>query len=260
MDKPFDSLEHNGYALLEDLIPVALLDRFEAQMNALAVKGLQRKGLPVPDTDPFSALLTTGGDYRVRLFANLKHMDVVQEMSREVRARLKASCFLEWAGLEVPVIYPSLRADPPGETTYLLPFHQDYATQCRKSWRLWIPLRDASRETGTMTVVPGSHKLGPVVHDTTDPSRPQIPQDRLQDFDKRCITMQRGNGILFNPLLVHASVPAQREIMKYVLLVQVQDLTTLADADDPDDPLPERLAMRDARDAVRHHDIPKGDA
>lgn len=244
-------LETDGYVHLSGLVPPDLLAEFETVVNRVGRTGLARKRRKPSSREPFADLLQTGGEYRVRLFANLKNLRVVQEMGMAVSERLRAEGFIDWAGLEAPLVYPTLRADPPGEAKYLLPFHQDYATQCRRAWRLWTPLRDASARTGTMKVVPGSHRLGFVAHDTADPARPVVPEAVLAGRESVTVDIPGGDGILFNPLLVHASVPAEVARMKYVLLVQVQDLTTLADPEDPDDPLPARLEMTRRRDAVR---------
>ena len=244
-------LERDGFLHLPNLVSPALLAEFEAVVDIVGRTGLARKRRAPSSREPFADLLQTGGDYRVRLFANLKNLRVVQEMGMAVSETLRTEGFLDWAGLEAPIVYPTLRADPPGEDKYLLPYHQDYATQCRRAWRLWIPLRDANARTGSMKVVPGTHRMGFIEHDTSDPAHPVVPASVLEGRDPVTIDLRGGDGILFNPLLVHASVPAEVERMKYVLLVQVQDLTTLADSEDPDDPLPARLETTRRRDLVR---------
>jgi uncharacterized membrane protein len=55
----------------------------------------------------------------------------------------------------------------------------------------------------------------------------------------------------FNPLLLHTWVAGEGSRIKYVLLIQVQDLATLADPDDSLDPITQRLKMAAARDARR---------
>ncbi|MBT8408147.1 MAG: phytanoyl-CoA dioxygenase family protein [Alphaproteobacteria bacterium] len=248
----FDALNDRGFVTLPGMIPQDMLAMFEDTMTRMGISGLKRKGLPVTDQEPMADLLKTGGDYRARLFLNLKNMKIVQELGMAVSKRLEAEGFLDWSGLEVPLVYPTLRADPPREMKYLLPYHQDYATQCARAWRVWVPLRDANPDAGTMKIVPGSHKLGLVEHDTSDPAHPVVPESAVAGLDPVVIDVKAGDGVLFDPLLVHASVPATQPRMKYVLLVQVQDLTTLADEDDPSDPLAARLAMSRTRDAVRN--------
>jgi len=245
------ALHQRGYTAMDRLIDVEVLAEFELVMARLGEVGLERKGLSPQAADAMTDLLKTGGDYRARLFANLKNLQIVQEMGHCVSERLAADGFLDWAELIAPVIYPTLRADVPGETRYLLPMHQDYATQCRKAWRIWIPLRPANAQNGTMQVVPGSHHAGYIEHDTTDPAKPFVSPDRYGWREPLVLDLAAGDGILLDPLLVHGSVPADRDCMKYVLLVQIQDLTTMADPDDPDDPLPARLAMTAIRDHYR---------
>jgi hypothetical protein len=248
----FHALETEGFVRLRNLIDRSNLMQFEATISRMAEAGLKLKKCSANGEEPMSALLKAGGEYRARLFANLKNLKIVQEMSASVSRYLEKESFLEWASLGVPVVYPSLRADPPDETKYLLPFHQDYATQCARAWRVWVPLRDANTENGTMKVVPRSHLHGFVNHDASDPSRPVVPESLLAGEAPITVDIPAGDGILFNPLLFHASVPTQRNRMKYVLLVQVQDLATLGNFDDPEDPIAQRLDMVKHREQARN--------
>ncbi len=246
-----DALVEQGFVHIPQMIPVPLLQAFEAQMQRLGAAGLSRRGIDSSAPDAMTDLLRSGGQFREMLFSNLKNLRVVQQMGQHCAERLDQEGFMAWAGLSVPVIYPSLRADVPDEAKYLLPMHQDYATQCARAWRLWIPLRPANRAGGTMCIVPGSHRGGIIDHDTTNPARPSVLPERFQGLPVMELDLAAGDGILFDPLMVHGSVPAQENRMKYVLLVQVQDLTTLSDPEDPTDPLAQRLAMAKARDRAR---------
>ncbi|GMG82693.1 hypothetical protein LNKW23_19060 [Paralimibaculum aggregatum] len=246
-----EALRRDGYVRLEGVIGPAMLAEFERVMADLGEAGLARKGRTRRAADAMTDLLKTGGEYRVRLFANLKHLRIVQEMSQAATRRLAAEGFFDAARLTAPLAYPTLRADVPGEGRYLLPMHQDYATQCRVAWRLWCPLRPAGRSGGTMAIRPGSHRLGLVEHDASDPARPAVPEAVCRDFPPLELEMPAGDAVLFDPLLVHASIPAAGDRMKYVLLVQVQDLATIVDPDDPEDPLAARLEMAQRRDRHR---------
>ena len=54
-----------------------------------------------------------------------------------------------------------------------------------------------------------------------------------------------------SPLIVHGSVPSQSVRMKYVLLIQIQDLATMIDPRDADEPLTQGLHLTRLRDAAR---------
>ena len=247
----YADLQRNGFAKIESLVSASQIAEFEDKISQLAETGLRRKGMVQGANEAMSDLLKTGGKYRVRLFTNLKYLKIVQELGETARHRIEASGFLDWAKVEVPAIWPILRADPPGETKYLLPYHQDFATQCLNAWRFWIPLRHANAENGTIEVVPQSHKLGYIEHDFTNLARPVIPRSFLDTQDPIVLDVAAGDGIIINPLLFHASVPATKNVMKYVLLTQVHDMATIADEDDPNDILAPRLALAEARDIAR---------
>ena len=248
----FGLLEAKGFVRVRNLVDQTSLAEFETTMSRLAAAGLEKKGRDPGDEEPMSALLKCGGEYRVQLFGRLKNLNIIQELGRSVYTRLSDEGLLDWADMSVPMIYPSLRADPPGETKYLLPFHQDYATPCSKAWRVWVPLRDANARSGTMKVVPGTHRNGYIEHDTSDPSHPVVHEEAFGGIEPEVVELPAGDGLIISPLLVHASVPAVANRMKYVLLVQLQDLTTLADFDDPSDPIRQRIEMTKTRDAVRN--------
>ena len=247
----FENLRRDGFLRIPNLVPTEQIAEFECTIDRLAANGLRRKGRERSANEPMADLLQTGGKHRVRLFTNLKYLKIVQEMGDTVRQRIEAFGFLDWSDIKVPAIWPILRADPPGETKYLLPFHQDYATQCLNAWRIWIPLRSANAARGTMKVVPGSHKLGFIEHDAADKARPTVPQELLGSGEPLVMDVEAGEGVIINPLLFHASVPATENVMKYVLMVQVHDMATIADEDDPNDILAPRLALAEARDVAR---------
>lgn len=129
-----------------------------------------------------------------------------------------------------------MRVDIPGEDQFLTPPHQDiYSYRCEKTLRLWVPLRGASKDIGTMKVYPGSHKLGyvePVFKE--NPTYPEIDNEVLDNFKKLEIVLDKGDAILFNPLLIHGSVPGEgKSVVKLIAGFDIFDLTTVCNPDDP---------------------------
>jgi ectoine hydroxylase-related dioxygenase (phytanoyl-CoA dioxygenase family) len=51
------------------------------------------------------------------------------------------------------------------------------------------------------------------------------------------LELPAGDGVLFNPWLVHGSVPNRSQRTKWVLLLHVQDLATFVNPDEPRDPV-----------------------
>lgn len=251
MNIDLEALQRDGFVVLRRVVPEAMCARFETDLETIGQAGLRARGRSQNAPDAIADILRLGGAYRQALFANLKHLRVVQEMGNHVALTLQAAGVLDWLGYEALVAYPTVRADVPNEETYLLPMHQDYATPCRRAFRVWATLRPASAASGTLRVVPGSHLGGLIVHDTSDPARPCVPESAYDRSRVRLLELDAGDGILFDPLLVHGSAPAKNGRMKYNLLVNLWDLTTLADPDDAEDPITERVRMRHVRDTVR---------
>jgi ectoine hydroxylase-related dioxygenase (phytanoyl-CoA dioxygenase family) len=96
------------------------------------------------------------------------------------------------------------RIDVPVETKELAVWHQDY-------WYVkgntdvvtaWIPLQDTTYVNGCLSVMPGSHKLGPVPHDTHVLGKKQIPAKHLGG-EIRLAEMKKGDVLFFHSCLLH---------------------------------------------------------
>ncbi len=222
-------LENNGYVILQKLVGPERLMAFETTMERFSALELERRDVKRVRKDGLHDLMLSDEGYRTALFPMLKYLKLVQLMSAEVGDLLAAAGFLEAYGFVSPLIWPTLRVDLPDEDTYLLPLHQDYrSTKCSRALRLWIPLRDANSHNGTIRLIPGSHHHGRLPHDETDDAMlgPKIGERFYAGQTERIVELKAGDGLLFNPLLIHGSVRSRTDILKYVLLIQIQDLST----------------------------------
>ena len=241
-------LRTRGFAIVPGALSSATIDELHATMGELDAALRARHGVPARHPEPLVDLLRRGGAYRTQMFSLLKNLHVVQRTSFELVERLRSGGLWTQMGMRVPLAWPTLRVDPPGEDSYLLPMHQDYgSTRCQTALRGWVPLTPASEDRGTMRVVVGSHALGPLAHDMSNPARPFVPPDRVADLPIETLACEAGTLVLFHPCLVHGSVAGRGQFMKIVLLLQLQDLATMVDPDDPDDPLRPWLDSAGAR-------------
>src|SRR5882672_8629378 len=113
--------------------------------------------------------------YTDRMYKLLERLSVLNRMSTDIDRRLKAAGFLDWAGIEVPLIWPDIRADIPNDTIRTLAVHQDFGSmQSHRAWRLWIPLRPANATLGTIAIYPGTHKHGVIHHNFEDETKPVV--------------------------------------------------------------------------------------
>ena len=158
-EREFDraALETDGYVVLDRLVNVDRLTAFENTVEQFATEELKRRDVERLRKDALHDLFLSDKNYRETLFPLLKYLKIVQLMSAEVGSLLAAAGLLEALGIKYPLLWPSLRVDLPDESTYLLPLHQDYRSmKCSRSFRLWIPLRDADRHNGT--IAPGARQ------------------------------------------------------------------------------------------------------
>jgi hypothetical protein len=232
-ESTFAELQRDGYTVLRGLVAQNDLARFEQQIATLTHAQLTALNLTPRHGDPFIDLFSIGGAYTSRLYQLLERLAILQELSVGISSKLKGMGFFEWSCMEVPLVWPDIRADLPGKTDLLLPVHQDFGSMhCQNAYRLWIPLRPSNAETGTMCVYPGTHKQGPVEHDLSDPLKPKVDADRYDESAKLVFDLPAGDGVLIDPLLFHASVPNQSGRTKFTLMIQVQDLTTIINPED----------------------------
>lgn len=249
-DSPlWSTLQRDGCVILRNVIPDAELSTFETEIDHLARGFCTSRGVARSAPDALTDLLLAGGGFRRLIFPQLKNLPSLREIALCANRALQEAELFSAAGFETESVHWLLKADVPGEAKFLLPMHQDYNTPCHRAYRAWIPLRAANERNGTMRYVPGSHAAGFIAHDTTDPELPTVT-DYAQD-QERLLEIEAGDVFLFHPLLVHGSVPASGDRMKYALIVNFWDLASLADPDDPEDPILSRMEMGAERDRVR---------
>ena len=70
----------------------------------------------------------------------------------------------------------------------------------------WMPFEPATAENGCMTVIPGSHKRGPVPHERV-PDDYIINESNYDTADVITVPMAAGDGLFFHSLLLHGTAP-----------------------------------------------------
>ena len=246
----FTRLERDGFLVLNGLVRPEELARFERDIAVVGERLAAQRGVERRSGEPIADVLRAAGGHRSMLFDHIKRLFILERLSVEIGAALEHAGLFAHSGVEVPIVWPTLRADLPDESTYLLPLHQDYATtRCRTAWRLWIPLRGVDDQHGTMEVAPGSHRAGSFPYVTEKSSDWGIERAELERrrLGTSRFELPAGDGVIFNPWLVHGSVPNRSQRTKWVLLLHVQDLAAFVNPDDASDPLCQFLELSAAR-------------
>lgn len=236
----FAQLEHDGFGVLQGLVHPQELAGFERDITLVGDELAAQRGIQRSSSESIADVLRAAGRHRAMLFDHIKRLFSLTRLAAEIGTALEQAGLFRHAGIAVPAVWPTLRADLPGEATYFLPLHQDYATtRCRTAWRLWIPLRGVDRHHGSMEVAPGSHRGEPFQYRQDGTFPLSIERDELarRGLATQTLELPAGDGVLFNPWLVHGSVANQSPRTKWVLLLHVQDLATFVNPDDPRDPV-----------------------
>lgn len=232
-DIDFKGLDADGYTIVRGLVRPDEIREFEATIERLVRSQLCSLDLRPCHADQFIDVFKVGGKYTERLYKLMERLFILQRTGVRLGDLLQSSGFYEWAEIEVPLVWPDIRADVPDDSDRLLPVHQDFkSTQCERAWRLWIPLRPSNVETGTMCLYTGTHKLGIVEHNTDNPLRPFVEEKYYKNASPAVLDLPAGDAVIMNPLILHASVPNKSQHTKFTLMMQVQDLASMIHPED----------------------------
>jgi hypothetical protein len=141
-------------------------------------------------------------------------------------------------GLAMPAVMHSynIRMDMPADKDFLFHWHQDstYLLGSVNAVTYWIPLVPAGPETGTIAVIPGSHRNGVLPFryvgnpDAAAVGKSFSPKDvELEDEPKQTattITAEPGDVVALSQLLVHQSVPNASDRVRWTVQVRHADL------------------------------------
>lgn len=92
--------------------------------------------------------------------------------------------------------------------------HQNWPTitdLSRTTLTVWCPLHDVDKRSGTIHVVPGSHKIVPDTADATDEPFFRDFEDQLIADHLISVELKAGQGVVFDDSLIHWSPENQRE-------------------------------------------------
>ena len=244
MGLDFAKLDEAGFALLPIAVGTEDLAVFEDQIARLGKIECRKHGIDAGDSEALAAALSLGGNYRTMLFNKIKQLGILQAITQDLIAQLRVSGAFTRLGIDILSYYQTLKGDLPNDHLFDLPYHQDYLlTRSHRAYRAWISLRDANRVDGSVEFAVGSHHDA-FEYQTGENGYRHIPENQIAGrFDMETIEFPAGGGVLFNPLIVHRSVPNRGKRMKFALIIQIEDAASLANPFDANDKLAKLIAL-----------------
>jgi len=112
----------------------------------------------------------------------------------------------------------AVRTDQPNEDTFLFEWHQDYPfiQDSEDGVVFWLALHDVDETNGWLRLIPGSHKLGVLPVNVTDPQGAGASRAHSMEIADTSVAdsmaalnapVPMGDVLVFNTLLLHASNP-----------------------------------------------------
>jgi ectoine hydroxylase-related dioxygenase (phytanoyl-CoA dioxygenase family) len=108
------------------------------------------------------------------------------------------------------------RIDVPLEVKELAVWHQDhyYVGGDIGTITAWVPMQQTKYINGCLSVMPGSHRLGPLDHDVTVLKKRQFPANIFAG-PVRYIEMERGDVLFFHSCLLHSGNVNLSSLVRY---------------------------------------------
>jgi hypothetical protein len=201
MDNIRQVYENQGFVLLPEAIPArqidSLLDRYLGLVHEVA--GCHFSD---PNGADLIAFYNQHPEIESRIYADIRRLPWLEQFGRlnaivePVRQLLGARIGLF---RKVP-----FRIDVPQWTHELAHWHQDYFYVKGNTDVItaWIPMQDTTFINGCISIMPRSHRLGPLKHDLVI-GKKHVPCGIFQN-EIRMVEMKKGDLLLFNTLLLHS--------------------------------------------------------
>ena len=197
------TFRERGYVVAAGQVPIGaidlLLQRFVSLLNR--VSGQAFVDAHAPDV---GAYLNTHKDVQALVYDEIRKPDWLAELSSQKTLIAAVSALI---GPDIGLLKKiPLRIDAPMETAQYAVWHQDYfyVRGNQDIVTAWIPLQDTRYINGCLSVMPGSHQLGPVEHDGKVLGKRDYPSN-VFDREVRYVEVKRGDAILFHSCLLHSS-------------------------------------------------------
>jgi phytanoyl-CoA hydroxylase len=203
----------DGYCLLPDFIPRAVIDEMYDGMMALFARQLRRLAIEEADwrapdglRQNLVALFEADRDAYLGAARQSQLLPAIHRFvaSEEVVALLRTLGLAEPVISTKPVCHYMTNALKIPGGYHKAPPHQDWRSMqgSLDGVVLWLPLVDIDEDSYPVECVPGSHKLG-LLDTVPHPATPMVSDARIRDEDYIPLLPKRGDLVVFSGFLVH---------------------------------------------------------
>jgi phytanoyl-CoA hydroxylase len=203
-----EAYQRDGYLVVEELLTPAEVDALRERVRAYTHGGRPWDGIKVqiePRIERGELTVAHPGDGIRKIDLLVQHDDRFRQLGLHENI---VGIITQLLGPDLKMFRNSLLLKPP-EVGSVKGMHQDspyWPIEPMALCSCWFALDDATPENGTMAVIPGGHKRGPLphVHVTDD----YVVDERYYDMAETVITpIRAGGGLFFHSLLPHYTGP-----------------------------------------------------
>ena len=201
-DPLIEEYSKNGFVLLRNLISIHKIDEFQKNSVNL-INSTTGKDFSNLDDPALLKFFNENKEKESEVYDKIQEQQWLNKFScQEELLKLIRNILKEKFGVYKKIIF---RIDLPNWIESLSFWHQDYfyVKGSTKGITAWIPLQDTTFLNGCLCVMPKTHLLGPVEHDSVIGTR-KFPSSIFSN-EIRMVEMKKGDCLLLSTLLLHSS-------------------------------------------------------
>jgi ectoine hydroxylase-related dioxygenase (phytanoyl-CoA dioxygenase family) len=190
----------NGYFVAKQVIPHSEIDRLLFNFVGLVNETAATEFIDAHSPE-FAEALARDHTMQSKVYDLVRKPDWLVEFSKLAPL---TECARQLLGPDILLMSKiPFRIDVPFEIKELAVWHQDYFYVKGNTdiVTAWVPMQDTTYLNGCLSVMPGSHQLGPVEHDGRAGKR-HYPTKHL-DREIRLVEMEKGDALFFHSSLLH---------------------------------------------------------
>ncbi len=220
--------KENGYAIINNVISKKLISQFNRELKNIFPN---KKNLTKPNKANIFANSYKKNNNRKTYYALMQDMKSVKSITYEIDKTLDHLNVYNRLGFKSPSIKNALIVSLPKEKKFDNPLHQDiYNNHSNLFIKIWAPLTEVGIERGSMELFKKSHNLGfiPPNYDKLK-YYPEVNNENIKKFESNILTFKPGPIVVFNPFILHRSIPNVSEYTRFVIGCDIQDISKIYD-------------------------------